>query len=114
MWPTILASVEGGGACRLGDGGGSGTDRRIHRSWTVTCPRLGRDRTIYFELRDAIQAALTRIATVDGSSGESSDASEPISTVYAFRGNAYIGTVRILGVNGPADLTIFVDLDAAS
>jgi hypothetical protein len=110
---SILASVDPGAVCQLGGGGGGGTEERVHRSWTVICPRPGRDRTIYFDLRDAIQAELIRIATVEGSSGDSGDATQPISTVWAIRGNAYIGTVRVLGVNGPADITTFVDLDAA-
>ena len=109
----IIASVDPGAVCQLDDRGGGGNEERTHRSWTVVCPRPGRDRTIYFELSDAIQAKLKSIATINGSSGESGDASQPITTTWAIRGNAYIGSVRVLGVNGPADITTFIDLDLA-
>lgn len=41
---AILASVDPGGVCQLGDGGGGGTDDRNHRAWTVICPRPRSDR----------------------------------------------------------------------
>jgi hypothetical protein len=110
---TILETVDGGSFCQLGGGGGSGSSDRRHVGWTVTCPRPGSDRTIYSELEDAIEAELGKIATVDGKSGGSGDASEPISTVLGVRGNAYLATVRVLGVNGNANITTFVDLDLA-
>ena len=79
----------------------------------MTCPRVGGDRTIYFELEDAIEAELGRIATVEGKSAGSGDAPDPISATLDVRGNAYLGTVRILGVNGNANITTFVDVDLA-
>ncbi len=110
---AILKTVDGGSACHLEGGGRSGSSDRVHIAWTVTCPRPGGDRTVYFQLADAIEAELGKIATIDGKTGATGDAAAPISTVMGVRGNAYIGSVQILGVNGVANMTTFVDIDLA-
>jgi hypothetical protein len=110
---AILKTIDGRSVCRLEGGGSSGTSDRVHIAWTVTCPRPGSDRTVYFQLTDAIEAELGRIATINGQTGEGGDAAAPISTVLGVRGNAYIGSVRVLGVNGVANITTFVDIDLA-
>jgi hypothetical protein len=43
--------------------------------------------------------------------GHSGDASEPITTDWNVRGETMVGTSRVLGVNGPGTLTIYVSVD---
>lgn len=114
--PTeLLKQVKGGQGCRAAGGGtdaggGSGPDT-FHRAWVLTCPRIGDDRTIYFLLSDAIEGELQRIATVPGSSHEWGNVPDPLSTVWDIQGNAYLGSMRSLGVNGNGTLSIFLSLD---
>lgn len=114
--PTeLIKQVKGGQTCRGdarggGGGGGSGPDT-FHRAWVLTCPRIGDDRTVYFLLTDAIDAELRRIATVPGSSHEFGNTPEPLNAVWDIRGNAYLGSMRSLGVNGNGNLSIFLSLD---
>jgi hypothetical protein len=114
--PTeLLKQVTGGQGCRgagggTDAGGGSGPDT-FHRAWVLTCPRIGDDRTIYFLLSDAIEAELQRIATVPGSSHEFGNTPDPLNAVWDIQGNAYLGSMRSLGVNGNGNISIFLSLD---
>ena len=109
----ILRSVEGGAGCREGTLVGShGGGDRFHMLQDFTCPRLGNDRNVYFLFVDAYEAALRDIgATVGGRGGESGDANQPIATDWNVRGNASLGTARVIGENGPGTLRLFVSLD---
>lgn len=109
----VLRSVEGGAACRQGTlAGGHGSDGGFHALSDFTCPRLGNDRNVYFLFVDAYEAAL-RDAGVElpGRGSESGDASQPIATDWTVRGDARIGTARVIGENGPGTLRLFVSLD---
>lgn len=110
--PAALAKrLAGGPACLASGGGGSGSGVTLHRDWVLTCPRINDDRTIYFLLTDAIEAELRGIATVTDRGGELGNAQEPASTIWDVRGNAYVGFVHALLVNGNGNLSIFVNVD---
>ena len=79
----------------------------------MTCPRLGDDRNIYFLIVDAIDAELQKIATTPGHASQLGEAQDPLSSVWDVRGNAYVGSMRALGVNGNGNLSVFVSLDLA-
>lgn len=109
----VLRSVEGGAACRQGTlVGGHGGDERFHALSDYTCPRLGDDRTVYFLFVDAYEAALREAgAELPGRGSESGDANQPIATDWDVRGNARVGTARVIGENGPGTLRLYVSLD---
>lgn len=110
--PTeLIKQLKEGQTCRGEGGGSSGTDDTLHRDWVLTCPRVGDDRTIYFLVADAIEAELNQIATVPGSGAKLGDVPNPLSNVWDIRGNAYLGSMRALGVNGNGSISIFVSLD---
>jgi hypothetical protein len=110
---ALTEPLDGGKACRRDDGGGSSSDDTFHREWIVTCPRLGDDRNIYFLIVDAIDAELRKVATTPGHASQLGDAQDPLSTLWDVRGNAYVGSMRALGVNGNGNLSVFVSLDLA-
>ena len=109
----ILKSVEGGAACREGSfAGGRGGGDGWHSLRDFVCPRNGDDRTVYFLFADAFKAAvLATGATSDGEGAESGAASQPIVTDWALRGDRSVGTARLLGVNGPGTLTLYLSVD---
>ncbi len=110
---ALTESLDGGRACRRDDGGGSGSDDTFHREWIVTCPRVGNDRNIYFLIVDAIDGELQKIATTPGHASQLGEAQDPLSSLWDVRGNAYVGSIRALGVNGNGNLSVFVSLDLA-
>ncbi len=106
----VLRSVPGGRLCKAGSLIGS------HGQWHMiqdyVCPRGGDDRTVYFLFEEAWEVALLGTgATSSGGGGQSGDASEPITTDWNVAGETMVGTSRVLGVNGPGTLTLFVSLD---
>src|SRR3954469_22780256 len=61
---VVIRDVPGRAACTtrlLADGS---TDVTRHVTWLVTCRRAGQDRTIYFDIGDAIEADLRENATI--------------------------------------------------
>ena len=107
---VVLRSVAGGRQCRSGSLIGSHNNYHMVRDYV--CPRAGDDRTVYFLFTEAWEAALLGTgATSIGGGGGLSDASEPIVHDWALAGETMVGTSRVLGVNGPGTLTLFVSLD---
>jgi hypothetical protein len=107
---AVLRSVAGGRQCRAGSLIGSHGSYHMIRNYV--CPRAGDDRTVYFLFTEDWEAALLGTGATSSSGGSSSsDASEPIATDWALAGETMVGTSRVLGVNGPGTLTLFVSLD---
>ena len=113
---TVLRGVEGGAACQPGTiAGGHASDDAIVRTTDLVCQRFGNDRTVYFLFEEAYAAELERAGvTVTGSGREAAGAEDPISTDWSLRGEFVTGTARLIGVNEPGLLHLFVTLDIAS
>lgn len=106
----VLRSVPGGAACRAGTLVGS--HGSFHALSDFTCPRVGDDRNVYFLFADAYEAALRDAgATLGGSGGVTGDAGQPIAKDWTVRGDAWVGTARVIGENGPGTLRLLVSLD---
>ena len=110
--PTVQ-TVARAGMCKMGGGGGSGSDGRLHRGLTLTCPLIPGDRNVYFDLVEAFKRDVSAIATISGGSSDIGDITEPKTTVIDVRGSAYRGTLTVLGTDGAGEFTIFVNLDLA-
>jgi hypothetical protein len=107
---TVLRSVPGGAACRPGTLVGSHGDYHLLRSFV--CPRVGDDRTVYFTFADAWESALVGTGGAAGSGGgEWGGPTDPLANDWVLDGETRTGTSRVLGVNGPGTLTLFVSLD---
>ena len=110
---AVLRSVPGGRQCRPGTLVGSNGSYHMIRDYV--CPRAGDDRTVYFLFTEAWGPALTGTgATSSGGGGMSGDASQPITTDWNLRGETMTGLSRVLGVNGPGTLTLYVSIDLAT
>lgn len=111
---SILRGVEGGAACRDGGTlpGSHGGGGRFHTIRDFVCVRVDDDRTVFFLFTDALAAALEPTgATLPGSGGTWNDTRNPLTMDWDVRGDAYVGTARVLAVNGPGTLMLFVSLD---
>ncbi len=107
---AVLRSVPGGRMCRSGTLVGSHGSYHMVRDYT--CPRAGDDRTVYFLFTEAWEAALLGTGATSSSGGSAmGEASEPIAADWSLRGETMTGTSRVLGVNGPGTLTLYVSLD---
>lgn len=109
-----VKSVDRARPCRVGGGGGTGSDDRLHRGLTLTCPLIPGDRNVYFDIVDALRRDISAIATIDGESSELGNLTDPKTNILDIRGSAYRGTLSIIGVDGFRTFVVFVNLDLAT
>lgn len=109
----VLGGVKDGAACKPGTLTGShGGKGRLHALADFVCPRIGDDRTVLFAFTGALEAALRATgAGMDASGATLNDSGDPLAMEWDVRGETMVGTVRVLGVNGPSTLVLYVSLD---
>jgi hypothetical protein len=106
----VLRSVAGGDACRPGTLIGSHSAYHMLRDYV--CPRIGDDRNVYFLFAEAWEASLKETgARMGGGGGAMGALDDPVTQDWTLAGETMAGTSRVLGVNGPGKLTLYVSLD---
>jgi len=114
---TMVGGVNGGQQCRPTERGrvvtGVGPSATVHRDWLILCPRSGTDRNVYFLLGDAIDTFLNRFKTDHVSSRHEwpGNSQDPITSEWTVTAGPYVGTIHLVGTNGPGSLSIAVALD---
>jgi hypothetical protein len=108
---AVMKRVRGGERCRPTPpfGGHGGDD--WHMVAGFSCQRFGNDRDVWFEFADAWEAELAAIGSAGSSGGDTGGPDDPLVEDWDIRGETRVGTSRLIGVNGPGTLQIFVSLD---
>ena len=114
---AMVGGVNGGQQCRPTERGrvvtGAGPTATVHRDWLIVCPRPVSDRNVYFLLDDAITTSLSRRTTDQISSRHEwpGNSQDPIMSEWTVKAGEYVGTIHLVGTNGPGSLSIAVSLD---
>jgi hypothetical protein len=108
---VVIRDVPGREACATRRLGGGSSDTTRHMTWLVTCRRVGQDRTIYFDIADAIEAEIRRNATIPQAGGVQGGPGEPLADFWSFRANAVAGTIDMTSIDAVGSLSIIVTLD---
>ncbi len=114
---AMVGVVNGGQQCRPTERGrvvtGVGPAATVQRDWLIVCPRSGMDRNVYFLLGDAIDTSLKRRTTdqISGRHEWPGNSQDPIMSEWTVKADPYVGTIHLVGTNGPGSLSIAVSLD---
>lgn len=109
---AVMKRVRGGERCRRSPPfGSSGGGSDWHMVAGFSCQRFGNDRDVWFEFADAWEAELAALGSLGSSGGDMGGPEDPLVEDWSVRGETSVGTSRLIGVNGPGTLQIFVSLD---